>query len=199
MPSHLLHFVVEARTNLDRDPLSNVSVFLQMLQELVQPFDLVSSLAHFGKPANSLYFLCHRSIKTLFQGIAIQNLVLWVGLIILLTDGIVLTLTFHEKQMEKLNYYGHRSWIQEVTALISLPDHISGLFFFFNCLHPFTQQILPEYLLYVRHWGCIQGFIGLCNNRSYLKSSREDKKKKTDIKIQIFKKSEYMQAVSIIL
>lgn len=76
MPSHLLHFVVEARTNLDRDPLSNVSVFLQMLQELVQPFDLVSSLAHFGKPANSLYFLCHRSIKTLFQGIAIQNLVL---------------------------------------------------------------------------------------------------------------------------
>ena len=99
-----------------------------MLQELVQPFDLVGSLAHFGKPVNSLYFLCHRSIKTLFQGIAIQNLALWVSLIIFLTDGIILTLTFHEKQMEKLNYYGHRSWIQEVTALISLPDHIGCLF-----------------------------------------------------------------------
>ena len=200
MPSHLLHFVVEARTNLDRDPLSNVSVFLQMLQELVQPFDLVSSLAHFGKPANSLYFLCHRSIKTLFQGIAIQNLVLWVGLIILLTDGIVLTLTFHEKQMEKLNYYGHRSWIQEVTALISLPDHISGLFFFLIVYIHSLNKFFPSTYYMSDTEGVYKVLLGFVTIGPTLRAAEKTrKKKKTDIKIQIFKKSEYMQAVSIIL
>lgn len=150
--------------------------FYKMLQELVQPFDLVSSLAHFGKPANSLlYFLCHRSIKTLFQGIAIQNLVL--------------------SRSDHFSYWWHYfnsyfSWetdgetgtimvidpgFKRLAALISLPDHISSFFFF--CLHSFTQQILPEYLLYVRHWGCIEGFIGLCNNRSYLFRAAEKTKK----------------------
>lgn len=198
MPSRLLHFVVEARTNLDRDPLSSVSVFLQMLRELVQPFDLVSSLAHFGKPVNSLYFLCHRSIKTLSQGIAIQNLVLWVGLIIFLTDGVMLTLTFHEKQMEKLNYYGHRSWIQEVTALISLPDHISCLFLIVY-IHSLNKFFPSTYYMSDTE-GVYKVLLGFVTIGPTLRAAEKTQKNNnTAIKIQIFKKSEYMQALSIIL
>lgn len=76
-----------------------------MLQELLQLYELVNSLAHFGEPVNCLHFLCPGSIKTLFQGSAIQNLVLRGSLIIFLTHGIILTFTFHGKQMEKMNHY----------------------------------------------------------------------------------------------
>lgn len=100
--------------------------------------------------------------------------------------------------MEKLNYYGHRSWIQEVTALISLPDHISCLFLIVY-IHSLNKFFPSTYYMSDTE-GVYKVLLGFVTIGPTLRAAEKTQKNNnTAIKIQIFKKSEYMQALSIIL